>query len=289
VVVAHGSSTLPAAAAALAGTNVPFVYRQISESLFWAGRLDRRVRVRALLTRAAAVVTLAASQGDVLRTSFGVRASKLHVVPNAVPTESFERATPDERAAARRRFGCSPGAVVVLSLGALVPEKGVAAMLDAVNAAATSGVDIEALVVGDGSHRTMLEAHVRRIGVEARFVGVVDDARSAYAAADLFVLASQGGDSMPATLIEAGAMGLACITTDVGAITEVVDNGTTGLVVAPGDGAALADAVRTLVGDGDRRRVMGTKARTRVLERFDIDVVAEAWEQALVAAVGVSR
>lgn len=281
VVIAHGSTTLPACALALPGVGVPFVYRQISESLFWAGRWDRRVRVRRALARATRVVSLAPSQARVLEREFGVPAERLDVVPNGIRADAFAPAGSSERDTLRRGFGIEPGAVVVAAVGALVPEKGT----DRVVAALVDVADAQLLVAGDGPERGHLEAAAARLARPARFVGVLDEPRQAYAAADLLVLASRGGDSMPAALLEAGAMGLPCIATDVGAIGETIVDGSTGVVVGRSDDAGLASAVRSLVDEPERRSRMGDAARARVLECFDIGVVALGWERSLRAAV----
>ena len=72
VVVGHGSTTLVACGLAATGTGVPFVYRQISDSLFWAPTALRRLRVRAAMTRATAVVALWPGAAATLESRFGV-------------------------------------------------------------------------------------------------------------------------------------------------------------------------------------------------------------------------
>ena len=85
VVVAHGSTTLPLCALVRPLTGTPFVYRQISESTFWAGSAARRLRVRAALSAASRVVALWSGSADTLHDTFGVVRHKIRVVPNGVP------------------------------------------------------------------------------------------------------------------------------------------------------------------------------------------------------------
>jgi glycosyltransferase involved in cell wall biosynthesis len=89
---------------------------------------------------------------------------------------------------------------------------------------------------------------------------------------------------MPATLIEAGLAALPSVTTPVGAITDVVLDGSTGYVTPIGDDAAFAAAVRGLIEDPDRAARMGEHAREHCLAHFDIDVVARQWERVLLSA-----
>lgn len=286
VVVAHGSTTLPACAIASLGLDTPFVYRQISESLFWARTPAARRRVGLLLSRAAVVVSLAADAGDVLVDAFGVGRGRVRVVPNGVPASAFTPATPAARADARHHFGLDPTALVVLAVSALVPEKGVDRVIDAVGS--LDGVEL--LVAGDGPDRVALERRAAAVlGDRAHFVGSVMSAVALYHAADVLVLASRGGDSMPATLIEAGLCGLPTVATPVGAIAAVIDDGRTGLIVPQDDQDRLVAALRSLVTDPVLRATLGRQAIGRCRERFVIDVVAGQWEQALRSAVAVSR
>jgi glycosyltransferase involved in cell wall biosynthesis len=295
VIAAHGSSTLPACALATVGLRTPFVYRQISESLFWAPNALRRWRVRAFLSRAKRVVSLSATQADVLVEHFGVARRRIDIVPNGVPQASFGPASPGDRGFARERFEIPRDAFVVLSISALVPEKGVDRVIDAVAGMAVADETASGapwlLVAGEGPARRELEAHAATaLGARTRFVGSVADPLPAYAAADVVVLASKGGDSMPATLVEAGFCAVPAIATPVGAITDVVLDGVTGVIV-PRDARvpAFTAALQDLAGDADRRTAMGAAARAHCLEHFEIGVVARQWEAALEAAATARR
>jgi glycosyltransferase involved in cell wall biosynthesis len=108
----------------------------------------------------------------------------------------------------------------------------------------------------------------------------LDDPVVAYRSADLLIFPSRS-ESMPAVLIEAGLCGLASVSTDVGSIREVIDHGTTGLVVARDDTEALASAVAALMRDPARRLAMGDAALARCSERFTIGRVAPMWTDLL--------
>lgn len=288
VVVAHGSTTLPACALALPGTGVPFVYRQISESLFWAPTPSRRRRVRAFLGRAARVVALSAAQREVLVEHFGVPRERLAVVPNGVPAAGFPAVGAAGREAARVGLGIDADAAVVLSISALVPEKGVDLVIDALgDDGGRAGVPgpVVLLVAGDGPVRGDLERRAAaHPGLDVRFLGALDDPRPVYAAADVVVLASRGGDSMPATLVEAAYTGLPVVATPVGSIGEIVVDGVTGTLVPVGDADALRRALAVVLADPAAAAAMGEQARAHALARFEIATVAAAWAGVLRAA-----
>lgn len=282
VVVAHGSATLLACSTALVGTGVPFVYRQISDPLHWAPSWSRRLRVALLLRRAKAVVALADSVADVFATHYRLDRRRITVLPNAVPTGRFAPATPSERADARDRLGLPPDQVVAAYIGALAVEKGVRDLAEA----ARSVPGLTVLVVGDGPE------HERLAGEDARlapgqlvFTGALADPSPALQAADMVVLPSRGGDSMPAVLIEAGLCGLPTVTTPVGAIPEVVIDGETGLITPIADVRSLVDALQVLAGDVASRERMGTAARQRCIALFSIGETAPEWKALLTSIV----
>ncbi|MEJ5255873.1 MAG: glycosyltransferase family 4 protein [Acidimicrobiales bacterium] len=282
VVVAHGSSTLPACAIASAGAGTPFVYRQISDSRFWAPSRTRRLRVRLLMGRAARVVALAEHARRDLVEWIGLPAHRIRIIPNGVPEESFPLLDPAAAPAARAALE-APEGPTALFIAALVPEKGADLAIEAV--ARTPGARL--IVAGDGPERAALERRAAdRAPGRVTFTGSLRQPLDAYAAAELVVFPSRGGDSMPAALIEAGLCGLPVITTPVGAITDIVIDGRTGMVVPVGDVTALAASLGALLTDRERRRTLGLAARRHCLAQFAIGVVAARWEATLLEVVG---
>jgi glycosyltransferase involved in cell wall biosynthesis len=279
ITVAHGSTTLPACAIASVGTRAAFVYRQISDLRFWASSPARRFRVRVALARAAGVVALWEGSASLLSSGFGVRASRVTVIPNGVPPQRFPPADARRRAEARAEFGLRGEDRVAVYVGALVPEKGVDVAIDAV--ALVPGLEL--LVAGGGPERRALEERAASVAPgRVRFAGSLADPTAAYASADVIVLPSRGGDSMPATLIEAGMMGIPAVATPVEAIPEIVRDGVTGALVGIGSPDELAGALRDVTSDGARMRALGASAREHCLAHYSIGHVADAWSARLI-------
>jgi glycosyltransferase involved in cell wall biosynthesis len=137
--------------------------------------------------------------------------------------------------------------------------------------------DARLTVAGDGSQRSALEQLARTLRLHnVAFIGRVAPERmpALYDAADIY-LNSSDIDNMPGSIIEAFAAGLPVVTTDAGGIAEAVQHGTTGLVAAPRDVAALARHLGELVGDPLRRRAMGCAGRRTVEEGFDVERSAD--------------
>jgi phosphatidylinositol alpha-mannosyltransferase len=229
--------------------------------------------VRSALSRAAAVVTLWDGAAATLRDYLGVPGERIHVIPNGVQASRFTPATERERAVARAHFLLDAERFTVVYVGALAPEKGVGRIVRA----AAELRDLQFLIVGDGPQRALLENSVDDRGCPVTFVGSIADARDAYRAADALVLPSRGGDSMPAVIIEAGLCGLPCVASDIEAIPEIILDGITGRIVDRDEEHGWAEHLERVATDPLGARAMGVAARSRCLERFDIDVVAQAW------------
>jgi glycosyltransferase involved in cell wall biosynthesis len=208
-----------------------------------------------------------------LAISWGVPSERVDVLPNPAPR--VPELAPRE--ALRERFGMH-GPTLVFA-GRLGAQKSLDVALDAVDA--VDGVSL--LVAGEGDERERLEA---RAGPRVRFLGAQPRERvlELFRAADASILSSSW-ENFPHTVVEALAVGTPVIATDVGGVAEVVRDGENGLLVPPGDPAALADAVRRYLGDDELRARLRAAAAASVRD-LDRDSVFGRIEQALVAAAG---
>jgi glycosyltransferase involved in cell wall biosynthesis len=166
--------------------------------------------------------------------------------------------------------------VILLSVGRAVPKKGFEDMLEAL-ARLPAELSWRFVHVGGGPLLKRLKQRAARLGlatrVEWRGSRDEDDVRAAYRQADLFTLASRvtsdgDRDGIPNVIVEAMSQGLPVVATTAGAIPELVVAGETGLLVSPGDTAALASALTELIRDPARRVAFGTAAELRVRRDF---------------------
>lgn len=273
IVIGHGSDTLLAAALALVGTRVPFVYRVIGDPEYWTSSPSRRLRVQLGLARAAAVAVYHESAAATLRRRYRFRSERVRVIPKGIDVRSISVPTAAERDAARRSFGLTPDSRVVLALGALAPEKNVSQVIDAV----TQLQDVIVLVVGTGPCQHDLEQRAAHLGARARFIGGVDDPRPVLAAADVVALTSRT-EGVPTVALEAALSARPMVATDVGGVATVVRDGETGFLVPLDDVKATAAALERAIAERDR---LGATAR-RICEReFALDAVAQQWASLL--------
>lgn len=166
----------------------------------------------------------------------------------------------------------------IVAMGSLRPEKGFDLLIEAFANVSSRHPEWSLTIWGEGPDRKGLEALKRdlRIDDRVRLPGVTREPLSRLVASDLFVLSSRV-EGFPNVLVEAMAVGLPVIATDVGAVPEVIRNGLDGLIVRPGDVRALAGTMDRLMGDPNGRAALGGYARA-VLIRFDLDHVLEKWK-----------
>ena len=183
-------------------------------------------------------------------------AERTVVIPNAVDVRAFPQA---------RHDGRRP---LVLSVGRLAEPKDALTLVRALAAVPAHG--FSALLVGDGPDRPAVEAEVRRFGLQdVTLAGTRDDVPELLARADVFVLSSRS-EGAPLSILEAMAAGLPVVSSRVGGVPELVVDGVTGLLVPPGDPAAMAAALGRLLEDADLRRRLGAAGRERALRCFDV-------------------
>jgi len=205
----------------------------------------------------------------------GIPERKLVVIPNAV-----EPTRPDRpRQVVRAEFGASAGDVVVLSVGRLDPQKGYAYLVEAAARLLISKPNILFVVAGEGGDRGRVEAAIASASIQGRFklLGWRRDTADLYAAADIFVLPSLW-EGMPNALLEASAAGLPVVATAVEGSREIVEDGRTGILVAPRDAEALALAIERLVADPHLRSQLAAAGQKAVLERHDVETFVRSHE-----------
>lgn len=240
VVVAYGSSTLPACVLALAGTRTPFVYRSIGDPAAWVrGRLHRQ-RTRILMCSASAVVTLWSGGSRAIQELYGVAPGRTAVIPNARSSTEFSPPDVHDRTAARLEFGLDSDVVVCAVVGALAAEKRIDLAIEAVALLP----ETQLLIVGDGPRRSDLERRASEaLGDRVTFTGSLADVHSVYAASDVLLVPSST-EGMPGVVIEAALSGLPVAACRVGSLGWLFENGVRGVLLSvDADPRQFADAI----------------------------------------------
>jgi glycosyltransferase involved in cell wall biosynthesis len=184
------------------------------------------------------------------------------------------------------RFVPSPRAPVpeylrVTCVGRLVPEKAQRLLIEAAAEVCARGIDVRLSLAGDGPERQPLERLARDLGVGSRveFLGAVahTEIDRLLEQTDVFCLPSFA-EGVPIVLMEAMAMGIPVVASNVMGIPELIEDGVSGRLVSPGSREGLVDVLTGLARDPAQRQALGSEARDRVRSEFDLETNARRLE-----------
>ena len=212
----------------------------------------------------------------------GVAPSQLSCIPNGVDVQVFQ---PGRSAAAglRQRFAVPAGAPLIGFAGRLSNEKGPEVFVRAALLLRSSLPEARLVLIGEGPMRAELAELIEHFDLTRRvhLAGLCDDMAAAYHELDVLVSSSHS-EAMPLVLMEAMASGLPVVATRVGGVPDLVEQGETGWLVAPGDFQDIAGKLTRLLTQPGERERMGTRARERALAKFALDDCVQQTEKLLV-------
>lgn len=228
-----------------------------------------RIALKQKLKASSLFVTISEANALWLRERFGALGEKVRVVRLGVDPSEFAYCPPGPVKAVAR----------IVSIGSLNPKKGHDTLLHAVSKIRAAGVNLTCDIVGEGSERPYLESlhEELHLGDSVRLLGSMsnDLAQEQVRGADAFVLACRIGprgdrDGIPVALMEAMAMGVPVISTQVSGIPELVVDGVTGLLCPPDDVDSLAKAITSLLADHHHSLDLSRRAREHMESEFDL-------------------
>lgn len=216
----------------------------------------------------------------------GLPAANIRLIPNGIDLSRFTPA--DDRVEVRERLRLPAGAPIIVFVGFFSHDKqprvlfdawcdlrarGIAATLVFVGATRSSYFEVDNAIAEEMRH----EASARGLLDALVFTGATLDVPDYLRAANLFVLPSRR-EGLPVALLEAMACGLPCIASRLpGSTDTIISDGDNGLLVPPGDRAALAAAMAGVLGDPARAAALGARARATIETRFASGAVADRW------------
>jgi glycosyltransferase involved in cell wall biosynthesis len=229
------------------------------------------------LLQAVTDVTLCDSgseRADVLR--YGMASpQRTHTIHNGIDLSRLDRGS-YQRAAARAALGLDSAQPALVTVCRLNRPRDFETLLHAMQTVVAQLPTARLLIVGDGPLRPAIEDQIRALtlGENVQLLGIVRDVGQVLAAADMFVLSTQGWEGLPLAPLEAMVMRLPVVISDVGGNREAVQDGVTGLVVPPRQPQALADAMLRLLQDHPTAQRMGHHGHDRVVREFSAQRMA---------------
>jgi glycosyltransferase involved in cell wall biosynthesis len=197
--------------------------------------------------------------------------SKFSVIRLGIDLEQRVAAGDDGRAELRRLYGIPANRFVVGWVGRMTAIKRVEDVVRAFKLLRESGIEATLCLVGDGPDRVSIEQFAHDLGVvrDTLFVGYRRDVAPFYSLFDAFLLTS-ANEGTPVVAIESLAAERPVVATRVGGVPDVVEDGAEGYLVAPGDTAAMADALASLARDPELRAALGRAGRDHVVPRYRV-------------------
>jgi glycosyltransferase involved in cell wall biosynthesis len=208
----------------------------------------------------------------------GVPRDKISVIQNGLDSAELARGTP--RGKLRDELKAfDEDSLFVGYIGRLSPQKGLGYLLGAAARLATRR-NVYFVLIGEGELRPAIEQQVKgqRLDERVFLLGRRDDVPDLLQELDIVVLPSLR-EGTPMALLEAMGVGRPVVASAVGGVKDVVDNGRTGLVVAPSDVPALATAIERLVDDAEVRQAIGQAASATVREKFSGEVMTRRYTE----------
>lgn len=212
-------------------------------------------------------------------------------VPTGIDPARFR---PGDRGQARRDLGLVEDTIWIGVVATLRSWKGHLYLLEALAGLAQTPSqtpaqpEVRLAIVGDGPYREVIAAKVAELGLNERVVmaGHQRNAEQWMQAFDLFCLPSYANEGVPQALMQAMMTGLPVVSTPVGAIAEIIEDGVSGLLTPPRDAPALTNALERLLADPEAARRLGEAALARGRERFGFDRMIERMESIFLTAAG---
>jgi len=207
------------------------------------------------------------------------------VIPNGIDLRRLERA---RREALRNELRIAPCTVLLGVVGRLHPQKGHLVLIEALAALKMRTDRFVCVIAGSGELHEEIAASIRQQGLvdTVSMLGQRNDIPDVLAALDVFVMPSLW-EGLPMALLEAMALAKPAVASAVGAIPDAIETGVNGVLVPAGDANALAQALREIVNDDAKRRMLGANARNTVVKKFNAADTASAYEALYAAALGM--
>jgi glycosyltransferase involved in cell wall biosynthesis len=212
-----------------------------------------------------------------------VPAFKQHHIPNSVDTARFYPVSAEQKQALRQRLSLPPTAQIVIYTGRLVSYKGLPLLLQAWHTVSTHFPQAHLLLVGSGgldlhNCEADLRTFVKEHGLKncVTFTGAVTNVPDYLQASDLFVFPTEN-EAFGISLIEAMACGMPAISTNIGGVKDIIENGVNGVLINAGDQSQLEHALCTLLVDPRQRQKLGQQASQTVHEKYTKDSVTSRY------------
>lgn len=205
-----------------------------------------------------------------------ISGDKITAIGNAIDLEQIEICNKKQ---IKKDMGIGQNDVLVGIVGDIVKRKGHMCLVDAAKTIVENCQNVRFLIVGDGDMRHDVIERIERYNISKYFIftGHVKNVYPLLSIMDMFVLPSFA-EGISRALMESMAVGIPSVCSAIDGNLEAVVDGETGFIFAPNDHISLAQKLKILISDENKRKYMGENARNRAKEKFDIKNLAGKYE-----------
>lgn len=220
--------------------------------------------------------------------SIGISSEQVITIHNAIDVEDFKKK--NEVGDIRAELNLSSDVPIVGVVGRINKEKGHNILLLVAKRAISKIKGAHFLIVGEGPEKNNLEVLAEKLGIKNNiiFLGQRNDIKNIYKTIDLLVSMSYR-EGLPNVILEAQAMEVPVIATDVGGVGEIIDNGVNGLLYRPRDIDGIADGIYTLLTDSNIAAKFAREGRRIICEKFSFDERMKKIEKVYLEVMGQGR
>ncbi|OLC06746.1 MAG: hypothetical protein AUH42_05010 [Gemmatimonadetes bacterium 13_1_40CM_70_11] len=232
---------------------------------YYAGRLRRKLALRAAAALSGGVVAVSQVLAGQLCRDLWIRSTRITTIPNGVRFDPLAQST------IRSELALSPEDPLVVTVGNLYPVKGHRVLLDAAALLSSQHPNLHVAIAGRGELAATLVEQASELGLAGRLhlLGLRTDVANVLAAADVFVLPSLS-EGLPLALLEAMCAARPIVASAVGEVPVALAAGAAGLLVEPGNAAALAAALHRVLANRFEAQLLGKSAQARAAAEYGI-------------------
>jgi len=201
--------------------------------------------------------------------------SEVRVIHNGIDPKQFDTTRTREEVRSELKIGLSK--VIIGTVGRMVAVKNHVMLVDIARRLSVNWPDVHFVIVGDGSLKPELEGRIRDAGLADRFTltGQRNDIANLLKVLDIFILTSIS-EALPNVIMEAMCAGLPVVSTAVGGVPELIEDGENGILVPSGDVHASTAALESLLADPKERARLGEEAQRTIEKRFAMKRMVES-------------
>ncbi|MGS2724301.1 glycosyltransferase [Porticoccus sp. GXU_MW_L64] len=242
---------------------------------YYGDKLQRRLLYR-VISRVTDMVAVSEDIKSELNVKLGIPLNRIKYIANGVDVNKY-RLDRERRNETRSMLGLSESQIMILAVGNLYPVKGHQYLLEAISLLG-EGHEVRVFIAGRGDCEDALLCQIEDLELDGKvtLLGFREDVSRLLEASDVFCMPSVS-EGMPLSILEAMAASKPVISTNVGGVGEVIDDGVTGFLVPPKSSVELAEAIKKLVNFSDKQDDFGKRGFLKIKQEFDIKLMLDKY------------